>query len=91
MSKTMSKTMTKLFAVLSATPGVTAWDLAAQLGLKKQRSKTPRLASGKFTSRKRHIGYDLVQRTLRRAEQLGDVVSVKSNDGKRLWFVAEAA
>lgn len=90
MSKTMSKTLTKLMTELAASPGITAWDLAAQLGLRKQPSKMPRLANGKFTARKRHLGYDLVQRTLRRAEQLGEVVSVK-NDNKRLWFLAEAA
>ncbi len=91
MSKKMEKTLAKCVNVLSSTPGANAWQLAEALKLKKQESATPRLATGKFTSRKRHLGYDLVQRSLRRGAQLGVVKSRKTRDGKRVWFVKEAA
>jgi hypothetical protein len=92
MSKKMDKTLEKCVSVLSSTPtGANAWELAQALKLKKQESATARLATGKFTSRKRHLGYDLVQRSLRRGARLGVVKSRKTRAGNRVWFVKEAA
>lgn len=90
MSQIMMSTLERLLAALNATPGQTVWTLAEQLGLKKQIDEEhPRLADGTFTSRKRHLGYDLVRRTLLAAELRGEVESTKcATTGKRLWFIA---
>lgn len=90
MSHLMLSTLEQLIAALVSTPGQTVWTLCEQLGLKKQEDEShPRLADGTFTARKRHLGYDLVRRTLLAAAKRGEVESVKDVEtGKRLWFIA---
>ena len=88
MSIQMFTLLGRIIEILSRTPGQNAWQLATALGLPKSQHDVPRLADGTFSSRERHTGYDLVQRTMRAAERNGDVVSAKTLDGKRVYFNA---